>query len=213
MVEGGTPARRLRAQLRLAGFGRVSSERAEFSEDYRAVLVAEDTLAMDQVHFYAVAVPEASFVRGRKIIRLGLAFDPEVRATRLQYVSNRMSVFVYRGVLVDDVRTKYAAHVDDEGPPEELERFACGLQPSNEVRTLGANHAASKTWSQKWLDRYRGDLVVAVRNTNRWTRPDTQQRYALALSLETSELMEPALYAQLRAQLPLLAEIEPEIEL
>ena len=146
-------------------------------------------------------------------MRLGLAFDPEVRATRLQYVSNRMSVFVYRGVSVDDVRAKYAAHADDEGPPEELERFACGLQPSNEVRMLGANHAASKTWSQAWLDRYRGDLVVAVRNTNRWARPDTRQRYAMALSLETSELMEPALYAQLRARLPLLAEIEPEIQL
>jgi hypothetical protein len=191
----------------------VSGDRAEFSGDYRAVLVAEDILAMDQVHFYAAPVPDAFFVSGPKAIRLGFAFDPEVRATRLQYLSNRMSVFAYRGVSVEDVQAKYAAHGADDGPPEELEQFACSLQPSAQVRLPGANHAASKTWTQAWSGRYRGDLVVAVRSTNRWARPDTRQRYALALTLETSEMMEPALYVQLRARLSLLAEIEPEIEM
>jgi hypothetical protein len=51
-----------------------------------------------------------------------------------------------------------------------------------------------------------------VRNTNRWAQVGTIQRYALALTLETEELMEPPLYAELSVRLPLLAEIETEIE-
>jgi len=211
-VDGATPSEQLKAQMRLTGFGRVSAERAEFSADYRAVLVAEDSLQMDQVHFYNVPIPTAFFLGGRKTIRMGFAFDPQVRATRLKYLSNRMSVFVYRGVLAADVQAKYAIHNADDGPPKELEKFRCDLQPSDQTRLLGANYAASHDSLRAWDPRYRGDLVIVVRNTNRWAQVGTIQRYALALTLETEELMEPPLYAELSVRLPLLAEIETEIE-
>jgi hypothetical protein len=124
-----------------------------------------------------------------------------------------MSVFAYRGISVQDVRAKYAIHPDDDTPPTELETYRCNqLQPANQGRLRGANQAASQHWSRAWDHKYRGDLVVVVRNTNRWSTPETEQRYALALMLRTHEQMEPALYGQLQAQLPLLTEIESEIE-
>ena len=208
-TDGGVRA----AQLRLSGFGRVNAEHAEFSEDYRAVLVAENELEMDQVHFYTVPIPDSFFVEGMKLIRLGLAFDPKVRSTRLKYLSSHMSVYVYRGVAAEEVRAKYALHSDDDKPPEELEKFQCDLQPSDRTRLLGANQAAEKLWSRPWDEKYRGRLVIAVRNTNRWAAPEEKQSYALALTLRTREDLYDKVYEQLRTELPLLTEIRPEIEL
>jgi hypothetical protein len=214
VVDGQTTGEQRKAQLRLSGYGRVSADQAEFSEDYRAVLLAESNLRADQTHFYSVPIPESFFATGPKLIALGLAFDPEVRATRLKYMSSRMSVFVYRGVSIETVRSKYAMHPDDDQPPEELDKNKCeGLQPSDQTRLLGANQAASQMWSRAWDTQYRGSrLVVVVRNTSRWPSAQASGRYALALMLRTSEDLEPPLYAQLRAEMPLLTEIEPEIE-
>lgn len=201
------------AQLRLSGFGRVNAEHAEFSEDYRAVLVAENELEMDQVHFYTVPIPDSFFRDGEKLIRLGLAFDPKVRATRLKYLSSHMSVYVYRGVTAEEVRAKYAVHPDDDKPPEELKNFQCDLQPSDRIRLLGANQAAEKMWPRPWGEKYRGRLVITVRNTNRWAPSEKKQNYALALTLRTREDCDDKVYEQLRTELLLLTEIEPEIEL
>jgi hypothetical protein len=215
MFTSETPSKQRGAQQRLSGYGRVSAERAEYSEDYRAVLLAEGKLQMDQVHLYSVPIPNSFFVNGTKSIALGLAFDPETRATRLLYLASHMSVYVYRGIALEDVRAKYADHPDDDEPPEQLQKFQCGdLQPSDSQRLRGANQAAWQQWSDAWGDRYRnGQLVVVVRNTNRWAPSDAAQNYALALVLQTTEEQEPPVYQQLRANLPLLTEIEPEIEL
>jgi hypothetical protein len=214
VVDSQTAGEQRKAQLRLTGYGRASADQAEYSEDYRAVLLAESNLRADQTHFYSIPIPESFFASGPKLIALGLAFDPEVRATRLKYMSSRMSVFAYRGVSVETVRAKYAVHPDDDKPPEELDRYKCqGLLPSDKTRLLGANQAASQMWSHAWDAQYRGSkLVIVVRNTSRWPSTQDSERYALALMLRTSEDLEPPLYGQLRAELPLLTEIEPEIE-
>jgi hypothetical protein len=77
VMYGGTPGDRREAQLKFSGYGRVSAEQAEFSEDYRAVMLAENKLRQDQVHFYSVPIPDSFFATGRKMIALGFAFAPE----------------------------------------------------------------------------------------------------------------------------------------
>lgn len=212
-VTQGTPAEQRNSRLQLSGYGRVSAERAELSTDHRAVLVAEDKVLPDQVNFYTVQIPDAFFTNGYKSVGIGLAFDPEVRATRFTYLSHRMSVYVYRGVTVETVRAKFAVHPDD-GEPEDLATFKLGdLQPSDKTRKSGANQAAFQTWPRAWGRKYQGErLVIVVRSTNRWAPTDELQRYALAVVLETDESM-PELYGQLRAELEVLAEVETEVEL
>jgi hypothetical protein len=106
-----------------------------------------------------------------------------------------------------------AEHADDDKPPEELKKFQCDLQPSDRTRLLGANQAAEKLWQRPWDENYRGRLIIAVRNTNRWAPPEEKQNYALALTLRTREDLYDKFYEQLRTELPLLTEIRPEIEL
>ncbi len=197
------------ADRRLAGFGRVNAEHAELSTDHRAVLVSEETLRPDQVHFYTLRVPQAFFRRGAKSISVGLAFNPPTRVTRLKYLSSRMSLHVYRGLDVDEIRAKYAAAVEDV--PDLPGRHKVDLQPSDAVRLKGANQAARADWTQPWSQEY-AEIVVVVRNTYRWPYGDEPIPYGLALVLEVLEDNLP-LYAELRAQLELLSEIEPELEI
>lgn len=54
------------------------------------------------------------------------------------------------------------------------------------------------------------ELVIVVRNTNRWDGDDNKQHYALAVVLERDPWYS-ALYAELRVQFELLAEAEIEL--
>ena len=64
VIEGLTDARNREQQRRLTGYGRVSAERAEVSEDHRAVLVAEGEIIIDDVHLYTVPIPLTFFSPG-----------------------------------------------------------------------------------------------------------------------------------------------------
>lgn len=210
ILEGETENEAIRAQRHLSGFGRVHADRVEQSTDHRVVLLAEEWLLPDQVHFYTVPVPRAFFRPGPKDLTVALAFDPETRATRLTYLASRMSVFAYRGVSVDDVRAKFAASQGE--PPATLDNRKIDLSPSDADRLLGANQAAGKRWTQGWRPDDHAELVVVVRNTNRWATADQAQLYALAVVLEAAEDM-LTLYAELEQHFEALVEVEPEIEI
>lgn len=210
IVEGETEKEAARAQRYLSGFGRTDAERAERSTDHRVVLLAEERLLPDQVHFYTIPVPRAFFRSGRKDLTVALAFDPETRPTRLTYLASRMSVFAYRGVSVDDARAKFTASQGE--PPETLESRKIDLSPSDTDRLLGANQAASKCWRQSWKQDEHDELVIVVRNTNRWAASDQSQPYALAVVLDAAEYM-LTLYDELELHFEALVEIEPEIEI
>ncbi len=210
IVEGASENHAIKVQRHLSGFGRVDAERAERSTDHRVVLLAEEWLLPDQVHFYTVPVPKAFFRPGRKDLTVALAFDPETRVTRLTYLASRMSVFAYRGVSVDDARAKFTASQGE--PPEKLESRKIDLSPSDTDRLLGANQAASKCWRQSWKRDEHDELVIVVRNTNRWAASDQSQPYALAVVLDAAEHM-LTLYDELELHFEALVEIEPEIEI
>ncbi|ORA35870.1 hypothetical protein BST13_12680 [Mycobacterium aquaticum] len=199
-----------RAQLNLSGFGRVDAERAEFSDEHRAVLLAEESMAPDQVHFYEVQVPDSFYLPGRKHLRVALAFDPETHGSRLKYLASRMSVFVYRGCNVDHIKAKYAASGGE--PPADLRNVQVEPWPADRDRLLGANQAASASWKNRWTRGKHDNVVVVVRNSSRWPHPDYQQGYALAVTLEVDPESAPPIYADLHAQFEVLTEIEIEAE-
>lgn len=207
-LEGPTDKKAETAHRLLTGFGRSSAERAELSAEHRAVLLAEQSILPDQVHFYQVHLPTTFCAYGQKSLTVGLAFDPPTRATRLAYLGSRMSVFAYRARPVDEIRAKFAASAGE--PPGDLASAKIDLQPSDRDRLLGANQSAHRRWMQGWSPENL-DLVIVVRNTNRENDQDRSQTYALAVAVEVDENM-PPLYAELRAQFEALAEVEVEIE-
>jgi subtilisin family serine protease len=56
-------------QRYLSGFGRASADHAETSTEHRAVLLGEESIRQDEVHFYEVPVPQAFRMAGRRLDR------------------------------------------------------------------------------------------------------------------------------------------------
>jgi len=199
-------------QARLTGYGRVSAERAEASDDHRAVLLAEEVMRVNDVHVFTVPVP-SSFTEsgGWRRITVALAYDPPVRPTRLDYMASRMDFWAFRGVTVEQVRNAYAAPAEDTNTvPATLTNPHLELQPSTTLRSPGTNQWASRTFPQLFKDGHR-ELVIVVRNTNHWDGDGNKQHYALAVVLERDP-WRSALYAELRAQFELLTEAEIELQ-
>lgn len=207
-------------QRRLTGYGRVSASRSEASTDHRAVLLNEAEIRLDDVHLYRVPVPGTFFDSGgRSSVTLSLAYDPPVRATRLDYLASRMGIQMFYGAAIAEVQRAYVvAEETDElvdeanAAPAALERFKLDLQPADANRGRGAHHFATFSRNQRF-DRERGvEFIVAVRNVNRWDTVGALQRYALAVALER-DLDHADLYAELQVQLEALATIEVQNEL
>jgi subtilisin family serine protease len=213
VIDGLTNAKVQEQQRRLTGYGRVSADHAEASEDHRAVLVGEGEIIIDDVHLYSVPVPLTFYSPGgSRRIAVALAYDPPVRATRLDYLANHMEIHAYRGVSLQRVQDAYTRQQkSDEEEPVELRRFRLDLQPSSTRRGKGAQQFGSRTF-QKRLDHTEGDqFVIAIKNTNRWDATGALQPYALAVVLERDHGHTP-LYAELRARLEVMAEVEAELE-
>ena len=65
------------ATSRVAGYGRISAEDAIGSSDRRVTMIAEGVIAVDSFAIYAVPITDVVWgARGKKRIRVALAFDP-----------------------------------------------------------------------------------------------------------------------------------------
>lgn len=208
-------------QRRLVGYGQLSAERSEISEDHRVVLLSEAALVVDQVHFYRVPVP-SSFRQsgGTRSLTVALAFDPPVRVTRLDYLASKMSFQVFHGPTLAEVRAAYVRAEEDEelsgdvdAAPASLKSAQLDLQPTDTARSRGTNQFAQYLRSKKVPDDKPDEYIVAVRNLNRWDTPGASQAYSFAIALERDR-EHGELYTELRAELePISIEVEQEIEI
>ena len=218
-------------ERRLVGFGRPRGPLAARSTDHRTVLLAEAVIPVDEVHLYRVPIPTSFFERGGwRRESIALAFDPETRATRLDYLGSRMQVQVYMGATVDLVADAYLldrqvgvqgaqsadASPDDPGDdrvvsgPASLAPFKQNFQPTDTVRSRGAHIFATRMRRQRLKDDDVTEYVVAVQSVNRWQTAGTRQPYALAVVLERDP-EHSAIYAELRARLEVRLPIEIEL--
>jgi hypothetical protein len=221
VVEGETTAGGQWQQRRLSGYGRVSAERSEASDDYRVILLAEEQITVDDVHLYVVPLPTA-FLTGnaRRSLSVALAYDPPARVTRLDYLASRMTVWAFHGATVEQVACAFAEepalsapNTSDDLPPMTIDRYRLNLQPADAVRGRGAHHVGHCTRLQPFQAAKGREFVIAVRNTKRWERSDSVQRYALAVALEQKPYTGAPLYAELRARFEALIEVEVEAEI
>lgn len=218
--DGAADAEKLMQQRRLTGYGAVSASRAEASADHRVVMVSEASIVIDEVHIYVVPMPATFFVSGGVfVVSVALAFDPPVRATRLDYLANRMNFQAYFGVSVDTVRDAYAREIqmpvveeETSQAPSQLRSSQLDLQPANADRSRGAHQFGTYRRTQRFPSDRGREIVIAVRNVNRWDAAEARQDYALAVTF-ARDTGHGGLYAELSAELQPLAELEAGIEI
>jgi hypothetical protein len=195
-------------ELRSLGFGLPDHYRACFSDDNRAVLIAEDELEERHFHLYRFELPPDFFDRkGIRCVRATLAFDPPVRGGRQEYLSRSMTMQLYRGVSTQVIQGAVAKSDGDATTVGQLLTRHKRIQPTvYEWSTVQSAVCRSKVRS---LFECASDPLnvrrcwhVLVGCKHRFDTEETaaRQRYALVVSLEHSD-GRVRLYQSLRQQI------------
>lgn len=190
--------------LRIAGHGQPQSGRVLESHGPRVAMTYEGTIVADTVVIHPVAIPE-EFARGGswRTITVALAFDPEVRRTRREYLAGRMSFDLVRNMSVEEIETIWAKQPEDR---EQRLKLPTGwrrprLEPgtrASEDSTLQVRRLRARRLQPDDGDTY----YVVVRHTSSAWVDGGEQRYALVVALEDEGRVDLDLFAMLSARLP-----------
>lgn len=179
-----------RGELRFAGYGVSNLGDAIESDDYRPVLVAEDSLQVDRFAVYEVPIPtDFQNVAGVRHIKVSLAFDPPVRNTRKEYLGVTMGFHLARGVDEQDVFDRFrkweAEDREQFGEPFIFEGGAwqCKMEPIASIREAGTLQVGTFT-AKRSLAQYGDRYFLVVRCEGKWaTEAIDRQNFALAVQL------------------------------
>lgn len=191
-----------RAALSCCGYGVPDLARALDSEERRVILIADrQELATDQFALFRVPLPkEFQTTKGKRRIRVSLAFDPPVRHTRLEYLGLRLNYHLIRGMKPEDIFEHFRQRKKGEDRFDDLPTTAkCNLRPSRDIRGTSTLQAATVEMTRN-IDHYGDEYYLAVFAERRWAGEEiTHQRFALAVELEHEA--EINIHQQLRARL------------
>lgn len=185
---------------KVCGHGQIDLLRAAYSDDSRVVLVAEGELQLDYFAVYEIPLPEIyQSHKGRRTIRVTLAFDPPVRHTRLDYAGVSMSFRVNRGCNSDLIFDHYRKRTLEEGPhPDLAERYRCKFSPGSNERDGGTVQTAVARFKRD-ITEYGGTYYLVVRCEGGWAAAyETRQRFAVVVELQHEA--EIKLYERLRVR-------------
>lgn len=185
----------------VCGHGLVDLERAAYSDDARVVLYAEDELAYDYFAVYAVPIPsEYQSEKGRRTIRVTLAFDPPVRHRRKDYLGTKMSFRLVRGCTDEFIFSHYRKRPKTEGAVPELpKKYDCDFDLGHTVRGSGTVQTGSAVF-QRDVTKYGDTYYVVVRCEAGWAATLEQQSQRFALVVELSHEAEIQLYERVRTR-------------
>jgi len=188
----------------VCGHGQADIERANFSDDSRVILYAEDELPLDHFAIYQVPIPDLFQTEpGRRAIRVTLAFDPPVRHTRNDYAGVSMSFRLIRGVDPDLIFQHYRRRGQDEGPVPDMEpRFNCDLVPGSRSREKGTLQTATVSFSRN-IEAYGDAYYLVVRCETGWATEVVEQRFAVVVEVRHDAQIQ--LYERLRQRVRLQA--------
>lgn len=187
------------AEKAICGHGVVDAERATFSDDARVVLYAEDELEVDHFAIYQIPVPEPfQRERGRRTIRVALAYDPPVRHSRRDYNGVSMSFRLIRGCNPDHIFDHFRRRAPEEDRfPEMADRFNCKLDPSPTLREKASLQTATVQFSRD-VSHYGDTYYLVVRCAGGWASDIARQAFAVVV--EIAHEAEVALYERMRAR-------------
>ena len=173
------------AVRRCCGYGMPDVEKALSSEERRLIRYADrQVLEIDQFALYEVPIPEDfRRVKGRRHIRVTLAFDPPVRHTRLEYLGVRMSYRLIRGMTPEQIYEHYKQRPRGEAWPDLPNRNKCKLDPGYDARLPGTLQSATFVM-KRGVEDYGDMYYLAVFADRRWADEEVvSQRYAVVVEL------------------------------
>lgn len=202
--------------LRVYGYGQPSLERALDAAQNEPWLLYDGQIESDTFRLFELPELPEEFLseRGRRIIRVTLAFDPPTRPTRKDsYLGFAMDFTLYRNVNAETLANAYRSwdrnerdQLDDGVPPgrTDLAGKKINLQPSSTKRNGGTVQSAwIEIVKQGWTYTPGTPLYLAVVCQKTWAPVEiTHQRFAVVMSL-FHEKEDLDLHARLRQRIQL----------
>lgn len=184
----------------VCGHGVVDLTKAAYSDDARVVLYTDDELDIDHFAVYEVPIPSIfQKEKGRRTIRVTLAYDPPVRHTREDYIGVSMSFRLIRGCDSDLVFEHYRRRTKAEGPfPEIAAKYDCSLKPGPRTREKSTLQTATVDFKTD-IEGYGAKYFLIVRCEGGWAS-QIVQRQRFALVVEMSHESNIRLYQRLQIQ-------------
>lgn len=168
------------------GYGLPDEVIAVDSFENRVVLCAdmfgENAIQVDTTHIFEIPIPDVfAKTQGKKRIIISLAFNPEVRKTRLDYIGTSMSFELIRGKNLQEI---YEVCASQAGKEEKEERFkspfVCKTENSGKtLREFGTLQKGEFEFSRSDYGDYYYVVVDCKRN---WS--SEAQDYALVVTYE-----------------------------
>lgn len=185
---------------KVCGHGHIDLLRAAYSDDSRVVLVAEGELQLDHFAVYEIPLPDLyQSQKGRRTIRVTLAFDPPVRHTRMDYAGVSMSFRLNRGCKSDLVFEHYRKRTLEQGPvPDLLARYCCKFTPGSNQRDNATVQTGIAAFDRD-ISKYGSVYYLVVRCEAGWAASyENAQRFAVVVELQHQA--EIQLYDRLRVR-------------
>jgi len=180
----------------VCGHGVVDLEKAAYSDDDRVVFYAEDEIAIDHFAVYQVPIPKVfQTEKGRRHIRVTLAYDPPIKHSRRDYAGVSMGFRLIRGCTSEDVFEHFRKRAADDGEvPEMAGKFNCGFDLGPTLREKSSLQTATAAFRRD-ISGYGDSYFLVVRCAGGWWGDTGHQRFAV--TVELAHEAEIQLYAQL----------------
>ena len=191
--------------LKIVGYG-IPSVEASWSSPSRVTLFSEDVVAHRTFHVYSLNIPsEFLNARGRRSVRVSLAYNPSTRLSRRDYISTAMWLEVYRGLTSEQIIEYRSASGGDGEPPVVPNIHKLDFKPGGQ--TLKMSTLQTRSWESNQGTKLNyspvangeATLHIFVGCQPRFPSPlaEDKQAYALVVTLE-HENQNIDLYQQVR---------------
>jgi hypothetical protein len=191
---------------KLCGYGQVHEAALHRSLENAVSLITGGPIENKRHHFYEIPVPDELTGRGKRIreIAVALAYTPPVRSTRIKYRATRIDFRLVTAPDLEHVTTMFnkATEKDDYENIPELKTATIGQQARSKG-TVQADFWRFWQFNSKSKLRTHKLFVVVTRNDFPWGESlcDSEEDYALVVSLRDRENEKARLYSRIKAQL------------
>ena len=183
--------------LRAVGYGMVDDRALYRSVDGIVTLVVEETIGVNNHHFFEVPLPKTWWEGKRRLraVSVALAYAPEVRTTRLDYRATKIGFRLVAADSLDRVTQAFRRR-REKGMKERVRNRWI----SSEKRNSGTLQVSR--WQFKGRVNSGRLFIVVTRQDAPWSSvSDQPESYALSVVLDDRERADASLYAEVRAVL------------
>ncbi len=189
---------------RSAGYGVLVDERATDSGRSRVAMIYEGEIDPDTAVIHPVPIPnEFIEASGTRRIVVSLAFDPEVRRTRREYLTANMKVDLARGLSMEEITEIWKKQPAKDKGKKDLPtgRLRPKLDPGSQECQDATLQVRSYTRQNTDAVDTHGYHVIVQHLAASWASTEHPQRYALVVVLEDRERENVDLRALLEVRL------------